>query len=65
MDQKEMKPKTTCCNRECKEYLTCTHNIWSDGLNCKTNQYMSQKQSIYKRYVDNGGMLSPAEYHNC
>jgi hypothetical protein len=57
--------KTTCCNWDCPEYTTCTHNIHSDGLKCKTNMYTSQKEASYKQYVKKGGTLSYNEYHNC
>lgn len=57
--------KTTCCNWTCPEYQTCTHNVYTDGLKCKTDQYTSQKEASYKRYVEQGGKLSYNEYHFC
>jgi hypothetical protein len=61
-----MSSKTTCHNFECAKYPTCTFNIY-DEWSCPadkdgTNHYMSAKQANYRRYVKNGGTLSPLEY---
>jgi len=57
--------KTTCHNFECKKYPTCTYNIWNDGPQCDLKNYMSARQSIYKRYTQSGGTLSYNEYFYC
>ena len=75
-EERGMDKKTTCCNYGCPLIdRQCTFNIWKAHLSpapCRNGKegfgnYLSQKQSIYKRYREkaekrNEKPMSPRVY---